>query len=55
MQKLASLGAHLLNREIDRKTWEEELVPAVIVTWPIILNQAVVQAHVLPPSRKAQK
>lgn len=29
-QKLASLGTHLLNREIDRRTWEEELLPAVI-------------------------
>src|SRR5712671_3842690 len=31
------------------------LIPAVIETWPIIFSQAVVQAHVRPPRRKAQK
>jgi NADH:ubiquinone oxidoreductase subunit F (NADH-binding)/NADH:ubiquinone oxidoreductase subunit E len=28
-QKLAALGAHLLNGEIDQRTWDEELLPAV--------------------------
>jgi len=30
-------------------------MPAVIVTWPIMLSQAVTHAHVRPPSRNAQK
>jgi NADH:ubiquinone oxidoreductase subunit F (NADH-binding)/NADH:ubiquinone oxidoreductase subunit E len=29
-QKLASLGTHLLNGEIDQRTWEEEIFPAVV-------------------------
>ncbi len=31
------------------------LMPAVIVTWPIMLSHAVTHAHVRPPSRYAQK